>query len=145
MNISKNSWHYKLVNAYTGYYAPEDFCAYTRALITAIILCIVLGFGLLIVIPGVIGLFLNDLLKFLDLLHVNTVTPAYPFVTWLLLIGIGYLALVTIIPISYYSAKYFYKYIKSKLTSNVSEEPSLVSEWYKHKKGKYCSRITFKD
>ncbi len=39
-NFSKDSWHYELVHRYTdyrGYYDELNICAYTRAVLTAII------------------------------------------------------------------------------------------------------------
>ena len=65
MNISKQSWHYKVVSNFSGY-APEDFCAYSRTLLLALISLFVLAFGVLIIIPGILGLFVNDILKYLD-------------------------------------------------------------------------------
>ena len=137
MNISKQSWHYKVISNFSGY-APEDFCAYSRTLLLALIALFVLAFGVLIIIPGILGLFVNDILKYLDTRNISS-----PFLTWLFVIGIGYLAILVCVPIVYYSIKMIDKL--SGKRSNHSKEPSIVNEWIKHKKGKYCSQLTFKD
>ena len=142
MNISKQSWHYKVVSNFSGY-APEDFCAYSRTLLLALITLFVLAFGVLIIIPGILGLFVNDILKYLDTIYINTESVTNPFLTWLFVIGIGYLAILVCVPIVYYSIKMINKL--SGKRSNHSKEPSIVNEWIKHKKGKYCSQLTFKD
>lgn len=142
MNISKQSWHYKVVSNFSGY-APEDFCAYSRTLLLVLITLFVLAFSVLIIIPGILGLFVNDILKYLDTIYINTESVTNPFLTWLFIIGIGYLAILVCVPIVYYSIKMINKL--SGKRSNHSKERSIVNEWIKHKKGKYCSQLTFKD
>ena len=144
MNISKQSWHYKVVSNFSGY-APEDFCAYSRTLLLALIALFVLAFTALIIIPGILGLFVNDILKYLDTIYINTESVTNPFLTWLFIIGIGYLTIVACTPIIYLFIKYFNKFIDSTISKSVNKEPSIVNEWIKHKKGKYCSQLTFKD
>lgn len=98
---------------------------------------------MLLVFPLVVGILFNDLFTLLSLKHIDT--EDFNIITYLLLLVSGYVLITIISPIVYFSIKYF-TIFKNKLISKVKyKEDSILTEWIKHKKGKYCSRVTFKD
>lgn len=142
MNISKQSWHYKLIASFCTF-PPEDFCAYCRSLVLSISITLILATVMLLVFPLVVGILFNDLFTLLSLKHIDT--EDFNIITYLLLLVSGYVLITIISPIVYFSIKYF-TIFKNKLISKVKyKEDSILTEWIKHKKGKYCSRVTFKD
>lgn len=144
MDISRNSWHYKLVSFYNTF-PSTDFCQYCRQVFISIIITAVLAVALFIVFPGAIGVLF---ICFYNWLITGTYIPTegVPFLKFL---SVGYISILILSLIGYLFIKFcvpkIQPYIEKIYTNTKEREPSLFSLWYKSFKGKYCSIIKFKD
>ena len=136
--FSRNSWHYKLVDLFL-IPKEEDFCSYCRQV--------------LIVLPLFLGSVVVDFINvFTNLPDIVTLfTSQNKLLVFFGLIFSGYIIALLIFIILYLLDKCVYQkyqtYSRNKRNTLVikEKEPSLVKEWYKSFKGKYCPRVEFKD
>ena len=150
--FSRNSWHYKLVDLFF-FPKEEDFCSYCRQVLISILTLIVLSFVILIVLPLFFGILVVEFISvFTNLPDVGTLfTSQSKLLVFFGLIFSGYIIALLIFIILYLLDKCVYQkyqtYNRNKRDTVVikKEEPSLVKEWYKSFKGKYCPRVEFKD
>lgn len=150
--FSRNSWHYKLVDLFF-FPREEDFCSYCRQVLISILTLIVLSFVILIVLPLFLGSVVVDFISaFTNLPDIVTLfTSQNKLLVFFGLIFSGYIIALLIFIILYLLDKCVYQkyqtYNRNKRDTVVikKEEPSLVKEWYKSFKGKYCPRVEFKD
>ena len=149
--FSRNSWHYKLVDLFL--IPKEDFCSYCRQVLISILTLIVLSFVILIVLPLFLGSVVVDFINvFTNLPDIVTLfTSQNKLLVFFGLIFSGYIIALLIFIILYLLDKCVYQkyqtYSRNKRNTLVikEKEPSLVKEWYKSFKGKYCPRVEFKD
>ena len=150
--FSRNSWHYKLVDLFF-FPKEEDFCSYCRQVLISILTLIVLSFVILIVLPLFLGSVVVDFINvFTNLPDIVTLfTSQNKLLVFFGLIFSGYIIALLIFIILYLLDKCVYQkyqtYNRNRRDTVVikKEEPSLVKEWYKSFKGKYCPRVEFKD
>ena len=150
--FSRNSWHYKLVDLFF-FPKEEDFCSYCRQVLISILTLIVLSFVILIVLPLFLGSVVVDFINvFTNLPDIVTLfTSQNKLLVFFGLIFSGYIIALLIFIILYLLDKCVYQkyqtYSRNKRNTLVikEKEPSLVKEWYKSFKGKYCPRVEFKD
>ena len=150
--FSRNSWHYKLVDLFF-FPKEEDFCSYCRQVLISILTLIVLSFVILIVLPLFLGSVVVDFINvFTNLPDIVTLfTSQNKLLVFFGLIFSGYIIALLIFIILYLLNKCVYQkyqtYSRNKRNTLVikEKEPSLVKEWYKSFKGKYCPRVEFKD
>ena len=150
--FSRNSWHYKLVDLFF-FPKEEDFCSYCRQVLISILTLIVLSFVILIVLPLFLGSVVVDFISvFTNLPDIVTLfTSQNKLLVFFGLIFSGYIIALLIFIILYLLDKCVYQkyqtYNRNRRDTVVikKEEPSLVKEWYKSFKGKYCPRVEFKD
>ena len=150
--FSRNSWHYKLVDLFF-FPNEEDFCSYCRQVLISILTLIVLSFVILIVLPLFLGSVVVDFINvFTNLPDIVTLfTSQNKLLVFFGLIFSGYIIALLIFIILYLLDKCVYQkyqtYSRNKRNTLVikEKEPSLVKEWYKSFKGKYCPRVEFKD
>ena len=150
--FSRNSWHYKLVDLFF-FPKEEDFCSYCRQVLISILTLIVLSFVILIVLPLFLGSVVVDFINvFTNLPDIVTIfTSQNKLLVFFGLIFSGYIIALLIFIILYLLDKCVYQkyqtYSRNKRNTLVikEKEPSLVKEWYKSFKGKYCPRVEFKD
>ena len=150
--FSRNSWHYKLVDLFF-FPKEEDFCSYCRQVLISILTLIVLSFVILIVLPLFLGSVVVDFINvFTNLPDIVTIfTTQNKLLVFFGLIQFGYIIALLIFIILYLLNKCVYQkyqtYSRNKRNTLVikEKEPSLVKEWYKSFKGKYCPRVEFKD
>lgn len=150
--FSRNSWHYKLVDLFF-FPKEEDFCSYCRQVLISILTLIVLSFVILIVLPLFLGSVVVDFISvFTNLPDIVTLfTSQNKLLVFFGLIFSGYIIALLIFIILYLLDKCVYQkyqtYSRNKRNTLVikEKEPSLVKEWYKSFKGKYCPRVEFKD
>lgn len=123
MKISKKSWHYILIDRMSDSFPPDNLCDYFWKLIWCIIKVLALSAILLFaLISIIIGPFLNHQSVFFEM----------GIVSWAV-IGIVLLS-ISIIALSEYIGR-----------RKRNPHPSIISEYIKTFKGKYCPKITFKD
>ena len=150
--FSRNSWHYKLVDLFF-FPKEEDFCSYCRQVLISILTLIVLSFVILIGLPLFFGTIAVELISVFTILpDVGTLfTSQSKLLVFFGLIFSGYIIALLIFIILYLLDKCVYQkyqtYSRNKRNTLVikEKEPSLVKEWYKSFKGKYCPRVEFKD
>ena len=150
--FSRNSWHYKLVD-FCLIPDEENFCSYCRQVLISILTLIVLSFVILIVLPLFLGSVVVDFISvFTNLPDIVTLfTSQNKLLVFFGLIFSGYIIALLIFIILYLLDKCVYQkyqnYSRNKRNTLVikEKEPSLVKEWYKSFKGKYCPRVEFKD
>ena len=150
--FSRNSWHYKLVD-FCLIPKEEDFCSYCRQVLISILILIVLSFVILIGLPLFLGSIVVDFISVFTILpDIKTFfTTQNKLLVFFGLIFSGYIIALLIFIIFYLLDKCVYQkyqtYNRNKRDTVVikKEEPSLVKEWYKSFKGKYCPRVEFKD
>ena len=150
--FSRNSWHYKLVDLFF-FPKEEDFCSYCRQVLISILTLIVLSFVILIVLPLFLGSVVVDFISvFTNLPDIVTIfTTQNKLLVFFGLIQFGYIIALLIFIILYllnkcvYQKYQTYSRIKRNTLVIKEKEPSLVKEWYKSFKGKYCPRVEFKD
>ena len=150
--FSRNSWHYKLVDLFL-IPKEEDFCSYCRQVLISILTLIVLSFVILIGLPLFLGIVAVELISVFTIFpDVETIfTTQNKLLVFFGLIQSGYIIALLIFIILYLLDKCVYQkyqnYSRNKRNTLVikEKEPSLVKEWYKSFKGKYCPRVEFKD
>ena len=150
--FSRNSWHYKLVDLFF-FPKEEDFCSYCRQVLISILTLIVLSFVILIVLPLFLGIVVVEFISVFTIFpDIETIfTTQNKLLVFFGLIQFGYIIALLIFIILYLLNKCVYQkyqtYNRNKRDTVVikKEEPSLVKEWYKSFKGKYCPRVEFKD
>ena len=150
--FSRNSWHYKLVDLFF-FPKEEDFCSYCRQVLISILTLIVLSFVILIVLPLFLGIVVVEFISVFTIFpDIETIfTTQNKLLVFFGLIQFGYIIALLIFIILYLLNKCVYQkyqtYNRNKRDTVVikEKEPSLVKEWYKSFKGKYCPRVEFKD
>lgn len=150
--FSRNSWHYKLVDLFL-IPKEEDFCSYCRQVLISILTLIVLSFVILIVLPLFLGIVVVEFISVFTIFpDIETIfTTQNKLLVFFGLIFSGYIIALLIFIILYLLDKCVYQkyqtYSRNKRNTLVikEKEPSLVKEWYKSFKGKYCPRVEFKD
>ena len=150
--FSRNSWHYKLVDLFF-FPKEEDFCSYCRQVLISILTLIVLSFVILIVLPLFLGSVVVEFISVFTIFpDIETIfTTQNKLLVFFGLIQFGYIIALLIFIILYLLNKCVYQkyqtYNRNKRDTVVikEKEPSLVKEWYKSFKGKYCPRVEFKD
>ena len=150
--FSRNSWHYKLVDLFF-FPKEEDFCSYCRQVLISILTLIVLSFVILIVLPLFLGIVVVEFISVFTIFpDIETIfTTQNKLLVFFGLIQSGYIIALLIFIILYLLDKCVYQkyqiYSRNKRNTLVikEKEPSLVKEWYKSFKGKYCPRVEFKD
>ena len=150
--FSRNSWHYKLVDLFF-FPKEEDFCSYCRQVLISILTLIVLSFVILIVLPLFLGIVVVEFISVFTIFpDIGTIfTTQNKLLVFFGLIQFGYIIALLIFIILYLLNKCVYQkyqtYSRNKRNTLVikEKEPSLVKEWYKSFKGKYCPRVEFKD
>ena len=149
--FSRNSWHYKLVDLFF-FPKEEDFCSYCRQVLISI-LTLILSFVILIVLPLFLGIVVVEFISVFTIFpDIETIfTTQNKLLVFFGLIQFGYIIALLIFIILYLLNKCVYQkyqtYSRNKRNTLVikEKEPSLVKEWYKSFKGKYCPRVEFKD
>lgn len=150
--FSRNSWHYKLVD-FCLIPDEENFCNYCRQVLFSILIAIVILSVVFIGLPLFFGTIVVELISvFTNLPDVGTLfTTQNKLLVFFGLIFSGYIIALLIFIILYLLNKCVYQkyqtYSRNKRNTLVikEKEPSLVKEWYKSFKGKYCPRVEFKD
>ena len=150
--FSRNSWHYKLVD-FCLIPDEEDFCSYCRQVLFSILIAIVILSVVFIGLPLFFGTIVVELISvFTNLPDVGTLfTTQNKLLVFFGLVFSGYIIALLIFIILYLLDKCVYQkyqtYSRNKRNTLVikEKEPSLVKEWYKSFKGKYCPRVEFKD
>jgi phosphate/sulfate permease len=133
LTFNRDSWHYKLVNKVFGFnadYDHADICSYTKKVLLAMFIIVVLAAAVLfgIYLAGnFIGYIVASIINF-TFIDPN---PESVIVGTLLIIG----------------ASCWLAHIISNKTSSVSHKisDSFIGEAYKSFKGKYCAKIEFTD
>lgn len=143
MNVSKKSWHYKLVKFFWSF-PEEDLCGYFRQVLLSIAIAISFLIFLLILVPLSFGGAIASLLESVTLIS------SIKSLSSLVLLCLGYLFLFTIASLIFCIILIFSKCkecFKNKRKSAVKTNStySLAKEYVKSKKERYCSSITFKD
>lgn len=145
MNISKNSWHYRVCDWYS-WVPSNSLCLYFWQVVWACVLSFILipfaivfvGFMLLGVFPFIIGSTLTG--NFHQDIHLMSWYTI--LVSWS--VGAGIFAVIGVAGLLklLYDDKIIFKNRKEK---DVEKEPNLVVEWVRAKKAKVCPVITFKN
>jgi hypothetical protein len=139
MKISKNSWHYKLVNAkvlgqsfYDGYEISHSLCLYFWQVVKSILLIVFLivlgaGVGMLVVYPaaGLVGWMVTGV-------YIQDAT---------IMIGAVVIALACV-PVTAIITAIIWIKIDKMLRTNIPT-PSLISSYIQAKKDKLCPVIEF--
>ena len=156
MIISKNSWHYRLLKfSYGNWGIPKNLCPYFWKLVVTIFATIIFS---------VFNIWGHKIIKdksidegFIS--FTNFVVGSLCWVVCLILFVMGAvffttdqklketgycLWIITIFVGVSLGSMTLYDYIKSKRTHKI-KPPSLVKEFLKAKKNKYCPKIDFKD
>ncbi len=135
--ISKNSWHYKLINK-CQITIPQDSCTYFWTLVYDIS-CILLGFIIIvIIIPLILGLIISTFLDSYMNLFIKGNELYNIFISYI--VGILFIGILGILIFLYF------KY--SKPSTKIYPEPDkdcLITTFVKDVKNKHCTLLEFTD
>lgn len=152
MELNRKSWHARLYKMHNTFY-PESLCTYFWAVILYVVIFPLEmvsmfhrdlresdGLGVRIVVSIVIWLIL--LTPLIDLaskgLEFTIGNYLYALFEFLCTVLIFMLTLISVLGIGYAGMKGYDK------ISNRKQGPTLVGEWWKGFKGKYCPKIDWK-
>lgn len=134
MNISKKSWHYRLITHVSDYYAPSSLCAYVRKL---------LGCICLVIVTVLVASVLVTTAVTAPLLWFGIISPSPQsllYTTAVIGSGAWTGGILTGIGIGIHELR-----VRKLLRQwdAPPKQPSLLSSWIQAKKQKICPLITF--
>ena len=138
MNISKNSWHYRLLGKFDLFGVPSSLCPYFWAVVASLFIVVTAGVSVITLVisfasaPLALFYSMDEIVEISKLLagvvslgFVEWVFVCFMFFIWGTVVGI--------------------KYIKRKIQNqSVDKEPNILVEYVKAKHKKFCPKITFK-
>lgn len=151
MNISKDSWHYKIVSFIFD--KPEyNFCNYFWKVVWSLFLVCVFFLMIFVAFPYLLGLCIgqiaHDVFGFSIVLE-HTVT------NWWLFVPFAYITYIVSALLVFGFIHFFFEFIpttirnykEKRLNQEIEnpKEPGIVGTFIKAKKGKYCPRISYID
>lgn len=125
MKLSTKSWHYRLYEFYYDSYAPNNLCTYFWKLVWAIL--VYATGGVFFLTSAGIVLYQMFIIPFLS---VNDRTLCVTL--WMLAIVITTTVLVS-------------NYLKNRKRVYKEDKPTIVGEYWKAFKGKYCPSIQWEE
>lgn len=132
MNISRSSWHYKLVKFVHPTFPSDNVCGYVKQLIAALLM-ITFILMLTIVMSWAIGCQLATILQ------MNMTVYSHIYMTLL-----GYVILTLTITLAV-GTMFAVVYALSYLSGRQSNSKGVLAVWLRNKRNKVCSYIEYKD
>lgn len=149
MEISRKSWHYRVVKAVYGY-ANQSLCIYFWQVVSALVVhAFHILFILFILFVAAFAFAFFAVPITWGIGELGWIEPVVPFeiaVVPIFVITVAVLAAALIIGIN--TTKYLYeeyRYKRNRKKKLVAKEPNLVVEYWRAKKQKVCPTLKFKD
>lgn len=135
--INKSSWHYKLVDRLQNQgYDAYDFCEYTRRLVKALLLCV-----LMVWVVGLLALLPIDFMYWMYLLATAgagyNVIPGTPGMLFVILIVAGSVGKGGSLLIDWAVARQWDRGTKP------TKQPGFIKTWYETASGKFCIPVEY--
>jgi protein gp37 len=136
MNIDKTGTLYRMASLGAQYGVADDICRFSKQ--------VTMGFFLFVFFFGVMSLYAVSIVLCIAVLV--QVPSSFDFLSTETFFGnvaiIG--SFLILIVVGGCSLGYLFHRISTKIKSEKSKQPSFWAKWYKAKKGKYCTQLTFK-